>query len=485
MTKRNRSRPEAALQLDRATVVALRPEEGAGQRSEGRTLPLTDLGNAERFVALHGNDLRYARAIGGWVHWDERRWQPDTNGEADRRMKATIRSIAREASRPGLDLDEVRAILQWAIYSESAARIAAALKLGQTEKQVVVDPAQFDADPWLLNVPNGTLDLRTGTLRDHRREDLITKIAGAAFVRDARHAGWDRFVRETTGGDPEYARYLQKAFGQSLIGRQNEEKVFVPYGPGATGKSTMLEAVGTSLGGYARTAEFTSFTKKSSESSIRNDLAALAGARFVKAVEVGKDSRFNEAVLKSLTGGDTISARFLFREYFDFTPVFTLFLATNHLPQVSATDDAIWRRLLLLPFMHQVPERERDSNLKLTLTTDPDALAAVLAWLVEGCLDYQAEGLQEPDLVRQHTTSYRVANDQIGDWISDCAEADSTAFTLSRDLRESYERWCKANSIDPLTQNAFAAELRDRGLETGRSGHGGARGWNGIRLVTR
>lgn len=445
--------------------------------------PFTDLGNAERLVAAHGRDLRYSPGL-GWFAWDGHRWKPDRDGEVMRRAKNTIRAMYARAAALD-DADERKRMLGFAIKSESEARLRAAVKLAETELEVIVGADELDADPWLFNAGNGTIDLQTGELREHSRGDLLVKTSAVEYDPAARSELWQRFLERITGGDPELERFLARAVGYSLTGHTSEEVLFFCHGPSATGKSTTLEALRAVFGEYGAVADFETFLKRHGDAGVRNDVARLAGARLVISVEVDDGKSLAEGLLKLLTGGDTVAARFLYSETFEFRPRFKLWLAANDRPRVNADDSAMWRRIIQPPFTVVIPEAERDERLKIQLRT-PEVQTAILTWAVNGCLEWQQQGLNVPDSVRDYTASYRAEMDPLRDWLDDCTTADPAARTSNQELRESYETWCQANGEKPLTAKRFGQLLELKGFISVRSGR--ARGRDGIRLgeqVTR
>lgn len=441
----------------------------------------TDYGNAERLLSAHGEDLRYAPGL-GWLAWDGRRWRRDTDGEVDRRMKATLRAMYAEAAEAD-DEDERKATAAWARKSEAAPRIAAAIALARTESAAVVDPAALDAAPFLLNVKNGTLDLQSGELREHHREDLLTKLAPVAWVPGARDPTWERFLERTTGGDAGLAAFLQRAAGYTLTGDTGEEVLFFGHGPTATGKSTLLEALGAMLGEYALTADFDTFLSRRGDPGVRTDIARLAGARLVTSLEVEDGKHLAEGLLKQLTGGDTVTARFLYSDAFEFAPAFKLWLAANARPRVSADDAALWRRIVQVPFVETVPAGERDPGLKRHLKTDAGARSAILTWALEGALEWQRRGLDVPDLVRNYTADYRRENDPLAEWLDACCLKDSQVETPAAELRSSYESWVEGNGEKPVSATALGRQLGAHGFEKGSTGS--RRIWRGVGLKDR
>ena len=462
---------EPETEDDAAEVASDVDEAGALDR-------LTDLGNAERLVADHGRDLRFAPGL-GWLAWDGRRWRVDHDGESIRRAKRTVRGLY---SRAALIEDEAerKRLLKWAIVSESEARLRAAVKLAETERAIIVEPDRLDAEPWLFNAANGTIDLRDGSLREHRRADLLTKMTTVVYDPEVRSELWESFLERVTGGDAELIAFYRRAVGYSLTGHTSEEVLFFAHGPTATGKSSKLEAIRAMLGEYGKTADFEMFLRRHGDAGVRNDVARLAGARLVVSVEVDDGKALAEGLLKVLTGGDTVAARFLYRETFEFRPVFKLWLAANERPRVKADDSAIWRRILQLPFVHSIPEAERDDRVKLALRTDPAVQTAILAWAVQGCLEWQQRGLDVPASVRDYTAEYRHEMDPLRDWLADCTTTEPDAWTTNAELRSSYEDWCQENGEKPLAQNKLGHLLEGKGYHAKRAD--GVRGRQGIRV---
>ena len=441
---------------------------------------LTDLGNAERLVAIHGQELRYAAGI-GWLVWDGRRFRADDTGEPLRRAKRTARAILHDAANCDDD-DERKRIVTWARTSESEPRLRAMVSLAATEEAIVVRAQELDVDPRLLNVANGTIDLRTGEPRPHDRADLITKLAPVAYQPDAHSDRWEQFLDRITGGDKELATFVQRLAGYTITGLTDEEILAFPHGPGATGKSTTVEAIKGVLGDYAATADFETFLARRGDAGVRNDIARLAGARMVISLEVDDGKRLAEGLIKQLTGGDTVSARFLYSESFEYSPGFTLWLVANARPRVHADDDALWRRILQIPFVVVIPPEERDPELKRAFRSDPHEQTAILAWLVKGCLDWQQQGLNVPARVRDYTDAYRAENDPLTEWLTDECTLDPAKWTPGRTLRANYETWCENSSTKPLDPGRpWGNALKAHGCD--RKRHAKAHGWQGISLT--
>ncbi|MBE0660685.1 MAG: bifunctional DNA primase/polymerase [Bryobacteraceae bacterium] len=443
------------------------------------SFPYTDSGNAERFEMVNGGDFRYCGAHGKWYAWDGTRWAIDDAGRASLAAKDVARRLYAEAATITDDTPR-RAAAGWARQSESAARRAAMLTLAQGEGRIPVRPEAFDADPWLLNVLNGVVDLRTGELLQHRREGLMTRQCPVVYDPGARSHEWAEFLRVTTDGDDELIEFLMRVAGYAFTGSTREEKLFMVLGPTGSGKSTWLEALKSVAGDYARTADFETFTLRR-DAGIRNDIAALAGRRLVLAIETEEGKRLAEGLVKSLTGRDTIAARYLYGEFFEFRPQFKLILAANDAPKVRHQDEAIWRRIVRLPFEHTVPASRRDPGLKERLTADPANLSAILAWAIEGCLRWQESGLGEPERVRIATLAYREDQDPLREFIQECCELGPDYRISTRSLRGAYERFCEAEGYEhPLGPKRFADALKMTRCEAERTPE--ERLWRGIRL---
>lgn len=443
----------------------------------------TDLGNAERFVARHGRDLRYVAEWKRWLVWDGKRWATDESLEVQRRAQETIRSMwAAVADLPARDQED------WAkhiLRSETAGRLAALLECARANESMVVRPEQLDADPWLITCENGVLDLRTGQLGPHDRALLMTKLVPASFDPEARCDRWERFLHRIMNGNAALIDFLRRAVGYSLTGQPSERWLFFLYGMGANGKSTFLEVLRALLAGYAQQADFTSFLETPRGDGPRNDIARLFGARVVTSSEVGEGKRLNESLVKTLTGTDTVTARFLHAEFFEFKPQFKLWLAANHRPVVRGTDPAIWDRVRLVPFTVSIPPTERDPGLLAELLRE---LPGILAWAVAGCLEWLEKGLGTPPEVEAATEQYRRDSDTLGTFLEECCDVapGNAEFAVpATSLYNAYRRWAEQGGEYQLSQTAFGRRLEERGITAEKRGVGAARlKWRiGVRLL--
>lgn len=427
---------------------------------------MTDYGNAERLVRYHGADLRYCSPWSRWMVWDGCRWAEDQTGEVVRRAKATVRGIYGEASK--FEDDNLRAAAaKHARESEKAARISAMILLAESEPGVPVVPDELDADPWLLNCENGTLNLKTGGLRPHDRNDGITKLCPVKYIERAECPHWQRFLACVVP-DPEVRAYLKRAAGYSLTGDCSERIMLILHGSGRNGKSTFLETLKALLGDYAMRTP-TEMLMMKHEGGIPNDLARLKGARFVFASEAEEGRRLAESVVKDITGGDTISARFLRAEWFDFTPQFKLWLGTNHRPTVRGTDQAIWDRLPLIPFTVRIPDSDVIPRREMMAALTGE-MSGILRWAVEGCLEYQRDGLQPPAAIRQATQEYRAEMDVLGTFIDDRCRCGRQYGVKATDLYSAYKNWCDQGGERCVSQTDFGRRLNERGFESNKKG---------------
>ena len=439
-----------------------------GENSATKRFLATDYGNAERLVALYGDDLLYCHTWRKWLVWTGKRWEIDERGQAVFHAKATVRSIYADAQAIS-DEAERKAHIKRALASESARRIKAMLELAQSEIGIPVTPDELDADPWLLNCENGTIDLRTGELREHRREDMVTKLAPVAYEPGAEAPVFKAFLERIMDDDHELLGFVQRWLGYALTGDTGERCMAIFHGGGDNGKSTLLETMLGTLGDYSLTTptETLLVNRGGGGGSIPNDIARLKGARLVVAAESEEGRRVAESRVKQMTGGDTLSARFMRSEFFDFKPEFKLTLATNHKPLIRGTDHAIWRRIRLVPFAVTIPEIEQDKSLKNKLEAE---WPAILAWAVRGCLAWQRDGLQPPGVVADATAGYRGEMDVIGQFLEDRCTVGTGLTTTAGELWAAFGEWCQATGEYQGTQKSFGLKLNERGFERFRYG---------------
>ena len=441
--------------------------------SSGKEYPYTDTGNAERFRDLFGNKLKYVSGW-GWLYFNGRYWEKE-NSIVSRYAILTIRRIRSEINST-VNEDLKQRIIRWSFSSESDSKIKAMLSRAQNDSVFLADPDSFDSKPLLLNCRNGTIDLDSGALQPHDPNDLITKIVQCDYSADTECPLWLEFLNRVLDGNQELIDFIQKAIGYSLTGDTREQVLFILYGPGANGKTTFLETIRSLLNDYAGQADFNTFLVSNND-QIRNDLARLAGVRFVVAPEVEKGRRLAEAFVKQVTGGDKVTARFLRKEFFEYYPQFKIFMGTNYEPRISGRDDAIWRRIIEIPFSVKIPDEEQDKQLLEKLKAEHEG---ILAWAVQGCLKWQEEGLGIPPVVEEAVKEYRSEMDVIGNFITDCCTVSESYTELFSKLYSEYIDWCKQNNEAFINRKAFGIDLSSRGYSSGRINVGAIR--KGIRL---
>lgn len=473
-------------QTDNGIRIRLKAAPGATTDDETiDDLPDTDYGNARRLVARYGAALRYCHPWSKWLAWDGARWRLDDTGAVVRFAKQTVRLIYAEAADAAAQ-DRAKALAKWAGRSQAGARLRDMVSLAESEPGVPVIPEHLDADPWLLCTQSGVVDLRTGGLQPHDRELLITKLVPVAYDPAATCPAWEAFLDRIMGGDQTRVTFLQRAIGYSLTGRTAERVLFVLWGVGSNGKSTLLELLADLLGDYAmKTPTETLLAQRSN--GIPNDVARLKGARFVHASEADEGRRLAEALVKAMTGGDTLSARFMRGEFFDFRPEFKLWLSTNHKPVIKGTDQGIWDRIRLIPFEVRfergLPADQGGMDLDLPRKLRAE-LPGILAWAVRGCLDWQRLGLGLPEAVRDATAAYRAEMDVLTTFLRDVCWVDPQAQATAKALYGAYKNWCEETGEHAMSQRAFGSHLGERGFQNRRAGANGSYVWFGIGLRT-
>ena len=480
------------LERDRATSWALAtdaaeaaPAEQPAPRTEPDAaappprrgvLRLSDVGNARRLVKNRGADMHFVPQWNRWLVWDGTRWTRDTTGTVDRFARDATLDLFRVAT----DLRQTHLgteLWHHAKRSESDFGIRSMLARAAKEPTISVGADKLDADPWLVSCPNGTLDLRTGTLREHRRDDLITRSVDVPFRPKARATHWRAFLKRMFDGDKALVAFVQRALGYSLTGDTCEQCVFVLLGTGANGKSTLLNAMHRVLGSYAAQTPTDTLLVRRTDTA-PSGVARLRGVRLVCTAEVDPGRRLDEVLLKQMTGGDVICARFPYGRWFEFRAQFKLWVAANHKPRISGADAALWRRIRVVPCAVTIPEGEQDKHLGEALAREAPG---ILAWAVRGCLEWQREGLEPPPGVRHATDDYRAEVDELGGFLRECCTVGPHTRATAKALRTAYEGWCEANAFDPVTPHRLGRLLRDHGLAPVK--HCGERAWEGLTLA--
>ena len=462
----------AAIRRIQSASLNRKIEGITGEPVETRTFRNSDIGNAERFVHVHGNDLKFCSAMGGWLYWDCSRWREDATGEALRRAIRTVLAMGEEAQH-AFDCGEEefgQALLKWQKKSEGRALLSAMLALAIVKHPIPVEPDKFDTDLWLFNTANGTIDLRTGLIGPHRRGDLITKLCAVEFDVDARCDRWLTFLSDIMMERTDLVDYLQRAVGYTLTGDTSEQNLFILHGGGANGKSTLVNVLEALFGDYCQpTSSTTLMATGKASNGPTPEIAMLKGARFVPSVEVQEGRRIEEGLIKKLTGGDSITADKKYRDAITFKPTFKIWLVTNHLPVIRLQDEGTWRRPQLIPFDERYLKGDprRDDHLEEKLMEE---LPGILAWAVKGCLQWQEQGLAPPAEVLAATQDYRESQDTLGQWLEECCESGHGFEAEVNSLYSSYSDWSKESGEKTISKKMLGILLGERGYQVERRG---------------
>ncbi|GHV63898.1 phage protein [Spirochaetia bacterium] len=437
----------------------------------------TDTTNAYRMLKEHGKDIRYNAAWKKWIVWNGKQWQLDTGFLIHHKGLQMIRGIYQEQLKTA-DYRDRLDIQKHAVQSESVKRRKAFIEAATWIPELNINSDDLDRDPWLLNVDNGTVNVRTGELKPHCQEDLITKVAKVAYDKNADCPTWKKFIREIMNYKPELITYLQTAAGYGITGDISEQVMFILFGSGANGKSTFLNTIMNLLGDYAIAAPTETFMAKRTE-QIGNDLARLRGTRFVTTAEAEQGKKLSETLIKQITGNDKLTARFLYSEYFNFLSTFKIFMATNHKPVIKGTDLGIWRRIILIPFTATFTKEKQDKRLEEKLRAEGPG---ILNWLLEGTRHWCDGGLMTPEAILNATDEYQGEMDIIGEFIKDMCQQGPGMEIKARELFRTYQEWCTDSNEYAVSERILGLRLKEMGFEQRRLGDG--RYWQNIMLKT-
>jgi putative DNA primase/helicase len=477
-----RSRPDYR---DRTIAVALNGLESADIVLQGAVLTLEshgDVRNAKAFSQMAKGTFVYVATRNRWLRWDGYRWELCEKEEQVAYAKDVCREILAEASRIfAQDQERGKRLVQDAMAAHSLPRINAMLELAVSEPGMAVTDRELDSDPYLLGVANGVVDLRTGTYRANVPELYITRYCGAAYEDDIRCDRWAVFLDQIFQSDVETIESVQRLLGCTLLGLAGEEILIICFGHGCNGKSVFSNVVHKIMGSYAVTAAPSILTtRKPGDAGPRNDLASLAGARYVSINELQAGDRLDEQVVKLLAGREPISARFLHQEFFEFVPSFTPWLRTNHKPIVTGEDDGIWRRLVLLRFGRTFADHEKDPELEKKLLAERDG---ILLWMIEGARKYLADGLKLSPRMKAEWNTYRTESDLLGEFLADKAIKDPGGKISQHSLYTDYQLWCRDCGVRALSKKSFTQRLAERGHPEAKSG--GQRFYVGLASLPR
>ena len=418
---------------------------------------------AAKFATRHGDSWRFVAGWGQWFKWTGVAWTRENTLQAFDLSRQICRQTATSAASA-----KIRTKLS------SASTVSAVERLARSDRHLACTTDIWDRDPWLINTPDGVVDLRSGATTAHDPLRFMTKTAGASAAGEC--PIWLEFLYTVTGGDTELQSYLQRMAGYCLSGVTTEHALFFLYGTGANGKSVFANTLTEIMGDYATVAAMDMFMATHGDRH-PTDMAGLRGARIVTSIETEQGSRWAESKLKALTGGDKITARFMRQDFFEFIPQFKLLIVGNHKPSIRNVDEAMRRRLHMVPFTITIPPAKRDQRLQERLLTEKDG---VLAWALEGCLAWQKEGLRPPAAVMAATEDYFEAEDALGRWLGEACEKASAAWSGSSALFASWKSWAEANGEYPGSMKRFSENLGNRGFEKHDTNK--ARGYRGLAI---
>lgn len=429
---------------------------------------LHDDGNAKRLARSYSKELRYATDRQCWYYFDKRRWVRDPEARrAKRAAVASATSLEEECSGkviwPQLWPKMVEKVRKHAIASRNLGRVKAAVELASTLPSLAITTEKFDRDPFLLNITNGSLDLKTGELRPHDRNDFCTKIVEITFDPAAQCPEFLKFLNTIMAGDQELIAFLQRAIGYTMTGDASEHSLFILYGSGRNGKTTLLNVIDLLLGDYGRNTQIETFlSRREGSLAPREDLARLEGARYVRSTEVNDNRKLDEGMVKLATGDDPISARALYQEGIQFKPQMKVWWGVNHKPLITGQDFAMWRRVKLIPFTVTIPDGEVDGALPARLRAE---LPGILNWALEGCLEWQRVGLSEPDSITIATAEYQNDMDTVKQWLDECAVIADGQRVKSSEAYFEYTHWSKENGMMPMSARSLKQRLLDKGFK--------------------
>ena len=434
----------------------------------------SDMDNAAIFAQEHLQDIRAFHNFGTddkhntffrWFLWDGRRWQTDGKGKIFHLVRKTVKKLKKAA----LDCHDRKLADRMDNVANGLKKLQkqrAMLYQASTDVRITLENKEIDRDPYLFNVLNGTMDLSNHVIgiRDHCREDNLTKLANVTYDPDASCPKWLAFLDRICGGDKELISFLQRAVGLSLTGDTSQQTVFFVYGPGGNGKSVFFKVLMCIFGNYSQKAPASMLTQQRYV-PIPNDIARLQGRRFVVASELDQEMVFDEARLKDLTGGDVLVARYMRQEFFEFEPTHKLWMYGNHKPTVKGSDEGIWRRIRVIPFTAHIAPEERIPMGKLVAALKAEG-AGILNWALSGLLEYKNNGLGVPKVVQEATEAYKADSDAVGRFIEDCCLSGPSFTSFAKDLYVRFLKWAQENGEFVISQKKFHARLRELGYKS-------------------
>lgn len=431
-----------------------------GGKKKPKLYSFDDTGNAERFIDLFGENVRYNYTDKSWIWYDGRRWKYDDSGEP-KRMVDEMLDVMRTPEESSLYVDDTgdleKRYQAHVKRSRSSAAKTACLK--EAEHLVPITSSVLDVDPYKLNTPSGVLDLVSGAVQPHNAAQNLSKICNAEYTEKRDTPVWDAFLAQIFNQDEAMIRFVQRAVGYSLTGVTDEQCMFICIGDGRNGKSTLLNVFADILGDYACNMQPESLAVKNGGSAVNSDIARLRGVRFATTVEPDEGMRLAEGLVKQLTGGDVVTARRLYGNEFEFRPQCKIWMAANHKPIIRGTDLGIWRRIYLIPFTVQIPDHMVDKTLKYKLAAE---MPGILKWMADGCAMWQQEGLNPPLSVQSAGKDYQHEMDVISRFVDECCERSGYETVRAADLYAAYKRWATENNEYCMSSTRFGKEIGGR-----------------------
>lgn len=475
-----------------AALVPGTPGEGDDLNRVLAFQPLNDFGNANRLIHRYGDNLLFIPNI-GWFAWDSARWDRDGGHAAavklgHRVAQAVIDEAKALQEKPGKHTDErVGKLYGWHIQTGNQARVHGMLSAAEPYLSRRIE--ELDSDAFLVAAPNGTIRLSSiCEIQPSDRGDLMTRALGVKFRAGAECPLWERFL-ERIMPEQDMRDFLQRILGYCLTGSTREHKLFIFWGTGRNGKSTLINVMRKVMGDYVASTPVTTFLAKregNSGAEASPDLARLPGARMVTAAEPPEGARLDESKVKEMTGGDPMTVRHLNQGFFEFRPNFKAVISTNHRPTIRGTDHGIWSRVILMPFQVQIPDEEIDSNLESKLIGEGEG---ILQWMLNGVEEWFVHGLNPPESVRAAVEAYRSDEDPVGEFLK--IQCDLTRDHINpstgrqyeasaKSLQAAYKTWCEAEGLEPMKARTFGSKISGRGITWRKTN--GHRFWVGIRL---
>lgn len=420
-----------------------------------------DTGNAERFLDRYGKIAKYSYIDKKWYLYNGSYWEMDTTGEIYKLIDAVIQDMKNEKIVIPDDVDdEEKFIKEWEKFKKTSRSHRSKDNLEkEIRHHIDVLHDEFDHEDMLLNTKSGYVDLTTGVLHDHDREKMFSKETNSEYTDNIDCPEWTKFLDQIFDHDEEMIHFIQKAVGYSLTGSVEEQVMFILLGNGRNGKSVFINTLNSMFGSYAKTMNVSSVMIRNNSGGANSDIARLEGARLVISSEANEGSRLDESLIKQITGGDTVVARYQYGSEFEFNPKFKLWMATNHKPLIRGTDDGIWRRIILIPFKVQIPKEKVDKKLESKLKHE---LPGILNWAVQGAIDWQTEGLNLPQSVADATNGYRKEMDIIELFVSDNCEVGSDYQAPAAQLYQLYKTWASTNNEYVMSKNKFGEEMKKK-----------------------